>query len=67
MIFYKEPLMSLIFLNNLDTQEILRPKDILDTAFINMQDNGTYATIMIIKISELMEETVEIHGEIFML
>lgn len=67
MIFYKEPLMSLIFLNNLDTQEILRPKDILDTAFINMQDNGTYVTIMIIKISELMEETVEIHGEIFML
>jgi hypothetical protein len=58
--------MNLTSLNNQDTQEIQKQKDILDTVSINMQDNGSCVITTIIKILELMEVTAETHRAIFM-
>jgi hypothetical protein len=66
MIFYIKQLINSISLINPDILEIPKQMAILDTVSINLLVNGTYVTIMTIKILQLMEAIVVTHGEIYL-
>lgn len=64
MTYSQELLMNLIYLINQAIQDLLSQKAIQDILSTNIFENGIYVIAMIIKMSLLMEETLETPGEI---